>query len=547
MRHTQVPSVDVWEFLFERPEKPFPDDHVIFKSPPSEVRTYDDLRSQAFSFGTNLKTKWGWQKGDVMLFFAPNHIDVPALYWGCQWAGGIVSPANPTYTIDELKYQLDDSGAKALVVHAPLLHTAAAAAKRVGLPVAKILVVGDDSPTAGLQHVESMLANGESEVTRPKINAVTDSAFLVYSSGTTGRPKGAILTHINIVASLLLLQTIEAYHMDCKKDRILALLPTYHIFGMTCLVHLPVLMGIHTTIMEKFSVKSFLSNIQNESITHVYVAPPVVVYLAQDQAMTRERLTSLRMVTSGGAPLAPDLIRAVYDRLRIPVRQGFGLTESTGVSHIQRWDQWDHVMGSNGPPLPETEVKFIDQQGNRIKEGEGELCLRGPAIFPGYHNNDKATAQSFTADGWFKSGDLGFQDVEGNLFITDRLKDLIKFKGFQIPPAEIEGILHQHPLVRDVAVIGIFVKRIASEVPAGYVVFEDTSKTTEEIAEELMAYMNKNLAPHKRLRGGIIPINEIPRSPSGKVLKRVLRVRAEGVDKGKALGASVYDDRPSRL
>jgi acyl-coenzyme A synthetase/AMP-(fatty) acid ligase len=325
-------------------------------------------------------------------------------------------------------------------------------------------------------------------------------------------------------------------------------------------------MGIETTILEKFSVKTFLHNVQNESITHVYAVPPIVLYLASDPAMTREQLSSLRMVTSAAASLAPDLIRTVYDRLKVPVRQGFGLTESTGVSHVQvcmlhqnhlivpqlnlfqqRWDRWGQAIGSTGPPFPHIEVKFIDEQGTPVSKGESELCMRGPTIFRGYHNNDEATARSITPDGWFKTGDIGLQDEDGNLFITDRLKDLIKYKGFQISPAEIESVLHGHPLVHDVAVIGLADQKIASEIPVAYVVIEETRKPTEQVAEELVAYVSGKLAPHKRLRGGIIPISEIPKSASGKIQKRVLRTRAEGVDQGKAIGATVYDDRSSKL
>jgi 4-coumarate--CoA ligase len=203
-------------------------------------------------------------------------------------------------------------------------------------------------------------------------------------------------------------------------------------------------------------------------------------------------------------------------------------------------------MGSNGPSLPRVEVKFIDEAGNQI-QGEGELCLRGPTIFRGYHNNAEATTRSITPDGWFMTGDIGYQDKDGNLYITDRLKDLIKYKGFQIPPAEIEGILHEHPLVHDVAVIGILVEKIATEVPAAYVVLGKPGKSPDEVGKELVAYVAGKLAPHKRLRGGIIPIDEIPKSASGKILKRGLRVRAESVDQGKALGAAIYDDRSSKL
>ncbi|KGO64440.1 AMP-dependent synthetase/ligase [Penicillium italicum] len=244
--------------------------------------------------------------------------------------------------------------------------------------------------------------------------------------------------------------------------------------------------------------------------------------------MTRDQLASLRMVTSGGTPLAPDLIRAVYERLKIPVRQAFGLTESTAASHMQvpsaRSISW-------GPPYPQVETKFVDE--------EGELYLRGLIIFRGYHNNVEATAGSITRDGWFKTGDIGSQDEEGNLFITYRLKDLIKFKDFQIPPTKLESVLHGYPLFHDVAVIGLAVQKIASEVLVAFVVLEETSKPTEQVAKERVVYASGKLAPHKKLRGRIIPIGEVPKGASGKILKRVLRIGAKGVDRGKAIGAAL--------
>lgn len=288
------------------------------------------------------------------MVFSPNFIDAPSVYWGCHWAGGVVSLANPKYTTDELNYQLMDSGAKAIVVHASLLDTALSAAKRVGFPISQIWVMGGHYPVADLQHIEPMLSDTHTqEVLRPRIDPTIDTAYLVYSSGTTGSPKGAMITHTNVVADIVLQRHVEGDHLGWSKDRFLALIPTYHIFGLSscahflsfnaneastglvCLVHFPVLMGVQTVVMERFSVSGFLENVQKESITHVYVAPPVVLYLAKDPSMTSDRLSSLRMVTSGGAPLAPDLIRAVYDRLKVPVRQAFGLTESTAVAHIQ--------------------------------------------------------------------------------------------------------------------------------------------------------------------------------------------------------------------
>ncbi|KAJ5762534.1 uncharacterized protein N7511_005916 [Penicillium nucicola] len=545
MNSTRILAADVWDCLFERKQKPFPDDQVIFKSGPDE-RTYSNIRSDALSFGANLQVRLGWKKDDVLLVFSPNHIDIPLVYWGCHWAGGVVSPANPTYTAEELEYQLADSGAKALVIHPSLVKVATAAAYKVGLPVSNIWVVGAQPSEPGLGHVQSILASKTVGEIRPRIDPATDTAFLVYSSGTTGRPKGTLVTHTNIVANMTMQGQVDGPFMDWRKDRVLAVIPTYHIFGLMCLFHVPVFMGLQTIIVEKYSISSFLRDVYNESITNVYVAPPIVLHLAKDPAMTRARLSSLRMVTSGGAPLPPGLIRAVHDRLKIPVRQAFGLTESTAISHTQRWDKWNHAIGSNGPPLPGVEVKFINGRGDEV-QGEGELCLRGPTIFLGYRNNAEDTKKSITPDKWFMTGDIGYQDEESNLFLTDRLKDLIKYKGFQIPPAEIESVLHTHPFVHDVAVVGVFGQAIASEVPIAYVVLNEGTEGNQKVAEELIEYVAQKLAPHKRLRGGVIWVDEIPKGPSGKILKRVLKHRIEEMDRGKAVGAVVYEDISSKL
>lgn len=185
------------------------------------------------SFGAYLQKQWGWQKGDVLLAFSPNTIDAPAVYWGCHWAGGTVSPANPTYTSDELGHQIKASGAKVIVVHESLLATALPAVEQVGFPISKVWVIGAKSTTADLRHVETMLADKNTGGLRPKIDAAVDTAYLVYSSGTTGSPKGAMVTHKNVVASIILQRHVEGAHLDWRKDRFLALIPTYHIFGLS--------------------------------------------------------------------------------------------------------------------------------------------------------------------------------------------------------------------------------------------------------------------------------------------------------------------------
>ncbi|KAH8693909.1 hypothetical protein BGW36DRAFT_399127 [Talaromyces proteolyticus] len=531
---------DIWTFLFDQAGKPFPDSQVIFESATTNSRrTYADIRSTAQSFGANLQANWDWKKGDVLVILSPNSVDTPALVWGCHWAGGIVSPANPGYKVNELRYHLLDSESKGIVVHASLIPVAVEAAKAAGISLERVLVVGGNEADAiphRLMHITQMLQNTPPKGVRPVINPLVDVAFLVYSSGTTGTPKGAMVTHSNVVSAVTLQSHVEGKYLDWKSDRILALLPTYHIYGLICLLHLPMHLGLRTVIMEKFTVDSFRRHVEDYSISHAYVAPPVVLYMGKDPKFQGANMSSLRMVTSGGAPLGEELVRAVYRRLRIPVRQAFGLTETTGVCHIQRWNQWDIGVGSNGPPLTGLEVKFTDENDQVVTDGEGELCIRGPTIFKGYHKRPESTARCLTPSGWFKTGDIGYQDKDGNLYITDRLKDLIKFKGYQVAPAELEALLQGHPLVEDTAVVGVFNKDIASEVPLAYVVLKDPIKAANERAAQiLLQYVADRMSHYKRLRGGIVWINEIPKSPSGKILKRVLKERLQAGDQDKAI------------
>lgn len=210
---------------------------VIFKSPTTDkLYTYAGLRSAALNFGTNLKAQWSWQKGDVLLVFSPNSVDIPALLWGCHWAEGIISPSNPAYSIDEFKFQIEDSEAKAMAVHTSCLTVAISAAKLTGFPLDRILVFGEDSASAkGLRHISSMMKNRVPGMTRTPLDPVSDPAFLVYSSGTTGHPKGAMVTHRNVVAAMVLQQSIEAPYINWRTTRLLALLPMYHIYGMLAL------------------------------------------------------------------------------------------------------------------------------------------------------------------------------------------------------------------------------------------------------------------------------------------------------------------------
>ncbi|KAL2868797.1 acyl--CoA ligase [Aspergillus lucknowensis] len=537
-----VPEVGIWKLLFQRQRRSFPDDHVIFQDGASKRSyTYEDLRTTSEQFGRALRSHWHWKRGDVLVLMSPNCIDTPLVTWGCHYAGGVVAPVNPALSPRELQQQLVRSQAKGVVVHPNCLATALEAAKLAHLSDDRLLVLGESHDgNSSLKTVNKFIEDGTpatGSTAGPTDVSPDDVAFLVYSSGTTGLPKGVMVSHRNVVADVVLQAAIEGPHVGWKIDRALAVLPTYHIYGLICLVHLPVWIGTSTIIMEKFDLQTFCRLIQEHSITHVYVAPPVVLHLAKNRSINRLDLVSLRMITSGGAPLGAALIQETYNRWKIPVRQAYGLSETTSVSHIQRWDTWNQGIGSNGPAVPGVEAKIaISETQTAAAREEGELWIRGPTVFNGYMDDAAATEACLTADRWFKTGDIGFEDEMGNLYITDRAKDMIKFKGYQIAPTELEDILLDHPAVSDAAVIGVWNEEMQTEVPLAYIVRKGEAENRGDgVALSIMEHLKSKVVHYKRLRGGIIWISQIPKSPSGKILKRALRDRIGTLDNGKQI------------
>lgn len=286
--------------------------------------------------------------------------------------------------------------------------------------------------------------------------------------------------------------------------------------------------------MTKFNLERFCSTIQSYGVTLAYVAPPVVLALVSSPVVQQYDLSRLRMIMSGAAPLSSDLIRRVYEKLSVAVRQGYGLTETSPAAFSQTFADWDEAIGSVGKLVPNMQAKYmtLDDDGGPPRElrlgDTGEIYLRGPNVFQGYRNEPDATAQALTSEGWFRTGDIGHQDSKGNLFITGRAKDLIKYKGFQIAPDELEQILLSHEAVTDVAVVGFQEDKSKGEVPRAFIVLSPSLQSNgEQDVERLMAWMESKVAPYKRLRGGIRFVESIPRNASGKILRRVLREQEE--------------------
>jgi 4-coumarate--CoA ligase len=278
--------------------------------------------------------------------------------------------------------------------------------------------------------------------------------------------------------------------------------------------------------MPKFDLERFCSNIQNFNVTFAYVVPPVVLLLGKSPVVSKYNLSSIRMMNSGAAPLTREIVDAVWNRLKIPIKQGYGLSETSPTTHTQLWEDWQSTIGSVGRLLPNQVAKYMDAEEKEVLAGQtGELWVKGPNVFQGYLNNPEGTKNALTPDGYFKTGDVGHQDDKGNFWITDRVKELIKYKGFQVPPAELEGILLSHPYIDDVAVIGVYNADQATEVPRAFVVPKKGVEGGKENGKEIVDWLAQKVASHKKLRGGVTFVDEIPKSASGKILRRVLKDR----------------------
>ena len=453
----------------------------------------------------------GLVPGEVLAIMAPNCPEYGVVFHGVAMAGGIVTTVNPTYTADEVRHQLTDAGATRLVTVPAFLDTASAAAE--GTEVRGIFVLGDapaDSTARPLAELMGEPLNEQVPV------SVDDVVVIPYSSGTTGLSKGVELTHRNLVANVIQSQAVIAL---AEGESFVAVLPFFHIYGMQVLMNMGLAAGATIVTMPRFDLEQFLAHHQEHELTRAFVAPPMVVALAKHPLVDEYDLSSLRMVFSGAAPLSAELAAEAGTRLDCEVVQGYGMTELSPVTHAT--PSGDFVPGSVGVTVPNTELRIVDVEtgADLGVDRDGEVWVRGPQVMKGYLNNPEATASTVDNDGWLHTGDIGHVDDNGHLFVVDRLKELIKYKGFQVPPAELEGVLLEHPGIADAAVVGRPDEE-AGEVPVGYVVLKtDVGDVTPD---QIRTYVAERVARYKQL-ADVVVIEEIPKSASGKILRRVLK------------------------
>ncbi|MFJ4810318.1 4-coumarate--CoA ligase family protein [Streptomyces longwoodensis] len=460
----------------------------------------------------------GVLKGDVLALHSPNTVAFPLAFYAATRAGASVTTVHPLCTPEEFAKQLGDSGARWIVTVSPLLATARRAAELAG-GVEEVFVC-DSAP--GHRSLIDMLASRAPEP-RPDIDPVEDVAALPYSSGTTGVPKGVMLTHRQIATNLAQLEPAVPAGPD---DRILAVLPFFHIYGLTALMNAPLRKGATVVVLPRFELEAFLAAIQTHRITGLYVAPPIVLALAKHPAVAQYDLSSLRYVISAAAPLDADLAAACAQRLGLPpVGQAYGMTELSPGTHVVPLDAMEEAPpGTVGKLIAGTEMRVVslDDPGKDLGVGEaGEILIRGPQVMKGYLGRPDATEAMIDRDGWLHTGDVGHVDRDGWLFVVDRVKELIKYKGFQVAPAELEALLLTHPGIADAAVIGAH-DDDRNEVPHAFVVRQSTAADLS--AGEVMMYVAERVAPYKRVRR-VTFIDAVPRAVSGKILRRQLRER----------------------
>jgi acyl-CoA synthetase (AMP-forming)/AMP-acid ligase II len=501
-----IPETAFTPLVFQK-AKEVADKPALIDGPTGRIVTYSQLVDSIQRVAGSLASR-GFTKGDVLAILSSNNPEYAIVFHAVAFLGGIVSPINPLYTDKEITHQLKDARARFLVTLPLCLDKAQQAARDAG--VEEIFVFGE---AEGATPFASLL--GEERITEQvPIDPAKDLVALPYSSGTTGLPKGVMLTHRNLVANL---KQMEGLSYFFETDTLICVLPLFHIYGLVVVLNMGLYTGATIVTMPRFDLQAFLQAAQDYNVSLAHLVPPIILSLSKNPIVDEYELPNLRTIFSGAAPLGEDLTRACMERLGCQIRQGYGMTETSPVTHSSPAPPFEVKFGSVGVCAPNTECRIVSlETGWDVGPmGRGEVCVRGPQVMRGYLNNPEATANTIDADGWLHTGDIGYADQDGHFFIVDRAKELIKYKGFQVPPAELEAVLLTHPCVADAAVIPC-PDDDAGEVPKALIVLKE--QTTDEA---ILSFVSERVAPHKRIRY-VEFTEQIPKSPSGKILRRVL-------------------------
>jgi acyl-CoA synthetase (AMP-forming)/AMP-acid ligase II len=457
----------------------------------------------------------GFVKGDVFAIICPNVLEYPVALLAVAEAGGVATTINPLGTVDDFAHQLQETSARFVLTVPALLDRVPEAARRAG--GTEVFVIGQ---AAGAAPFSDLLDPDPVEVSVP-IDPARDLAAMPWSSGTSGRPKGVMLTHRNLIAQL---HQFGGAQRIAPGGALIAVLPFFHIYGLVLILFASLWRGLPLVVMARFEFDPFLAALARYRVVFAPIVPPIVVGLTKHPGVDRHDLSALRYVMSGAAPLGADVERACAERLGCTVLQGYGMTELSGASQLYPLEGATPRSGSVGFLAASMEARVVDLEtgADQGPDARGELLLRGPNVMQGYLHQPDATARTLDPDGWLRTGDIAYVDPDGHWYIVDRVKELIKYKGHQVAPADLEAVLLAHPSIADAAVVPSPCEE-AGEVPKAYVVLKEPLSP-----DQIMAYVAEKVSPLDKVRRVAI-VDSIPKSPSGKILRRVLvdRERAE--------------------
>jgi acyl-CoA synthetase (AMP-forming)/AMP-acid ligase II len=502
-----IPEVPLPEFVLGRAAG-LGDKPALIDASTGRVMTYAELVTAVQRAATGLAAR-GFQKGNVLALCSPNLPEYAVVFHAVTMLGGVITPVNPMSLASEMATQLKDSGARYVVTVPPLLGKIQEAVARTS--VQQVFVLGDSDPALSF---EALLAH-DGPPPRVEIDPRTDLVLLPYSSGTSGLPKGVMLTHHNMVANLR--QSAELLPLR-EDDVLIAALPFFHIAGLAVVLLLGLSRGTTLVLLPRFEMEPFLQALQKYRVTTALLVPPIMLGLAKSPLVSQYDLSALRQILGGAAPLSAEIEKACTARLGCVVGQAFGMTEVGGLLSANPLGSPERIKpGSAGLLAPNTECRVTDlETGADLGPNQhGELWLRGPQVMRGYLHQPEATSAALDAEGWLRTGDIGYVDEEGSLYVVDRLKELIKYKAWQVAPAELEAVLLTHPAVADAAVIPSRDEE-AGEVPKALVVTR-----AQVTAEELLEFVAARVAPYKRIHK-LAFIEQVPKTPSGKILRRLL-------------------------
>ncbi|KAL4802548.1 hypothetical protein BDV18DRAFT_62600 [Aspergillus unguis] len=535
-------NLTVWEWAFEDATH-----SPLFNNPPDKVAGFVDAAShQRVSFAqvkehaTHLSTalvkKYGFQKDDTVSIFSHNTIWYPVGMFAVLRAGGRVNGASPAYTAAEMSHALRTAGTKWIMTVPDSINVAMTAAKEAGIPKERIFLL--DGQLDGFTTVQELIQTGKGygdhgqapffRVPGGQTNDIC--GYLTFSSGTTGLPKAVMLSHRNVIAQCLQLKAVAG------PDRkiFLASLPLFHISGLVRFLHWPIASNDDCVMLPRFTLEAFLKAIVEHQVTDLTLVPAIVNRLVNDPTVNADDLRCVKRIACGAAPLGPEVLEQL--RAKFPwtgFRQSYGMTESCCCLTTHPPEFYSYAYGhTGGTLLGSTVIKIVDVSTKKeLGPNEtGEILAKGPQIAMGYWANEKETAETFGADGYLRTGDIGQIDSEGFIHIVDRIKEMIKVKGQQVAPAELESLLLGLDSVADCAVVGM-PDASSGERPRAYVVLKPGVKPSEEIGREIIRHVKERRVRYKWIRE-VEFIAEIPKSPSSKILRRVLRDKSKAGERG---------------